>query len=152
MKRILSIFGFLLMVLSSNAQENPKRNVLAVESNFIISTHLSYDRVITSFNDKVSLAIGADYIMGTGFGCGSHWVAPEINLFSFGPRHFLETGILYSISIYNSDNEGDSDNSLGIRVAYRYQAPKGFLFRASLLALFATDPPVFPTIGIGYSF
>ncbi|PLX05446.1 MAG: hypothetical protein C0598_14670 [Marinilabiliales bacterium] len=107
---------------------------------------------MTSISDKSSLTLGADYIMGTGFGYGMHWIAPEINLFSFGPKHYLETGILYSFSIYQSEPESDSDHSPGLRIAYRYQSGKGFIFRFNMYALLLTDPPVFPTIGLGWAF
>jgi len=54
---------------------------------------------------------GGYYIMGVGFGYGSHWLAPEISLLSFGPKHFLETGAQYAFDI-NQDDEYN-DNSPG---------------------------------------
>ncbi len=152
MKKIFLTFGFLCMVFLLKAQENTRSNIIVLESNFIMSTHLSYDRVITSLGDKSSLTIGGDYVMGTGFGYGMHWIAPEINLFSFGPKHFFETGIQYMFCLSKSDSDADSDSSLGLRIAYRYQTSKGFIFRAGLYAHLAVDPPIFPTIGFGYAF
>ncbi|WMN11908.1 hypothetical protein QYS49_31735 [Marivirga salinae] len=152
MKTIFLTLGLLCTVFLLEAQEKTPPNIIVVESNFIISTHFSYDRVMTSVGDKSALTLGGDYMMGTGFGYGTHWIAPEINLFSFGPKHFLETGIQYAIAFSNSEPEADSDSSLGIKVAYRYQGSKGFIFRTSLYAHLGVDPPVFPTIGFGYAF
>ncbi len=152
MKTILLILGLMCATILINAQNISPKNFIVVESNLIMSTHFSYDRVISVILDKSSLTLGGDYIMGTGFGFGTHWLAPEINFISFGPKHFLETGIQYAFCLTKSEAEGDSDSSPGIRIAYRYQTPKGFIFRTSLNAYFMMDPPVFPAIGIGYAF
>jgi len=60
-----------------------------VESNFIASLSISYDRIVP-IGVKTAIMFGGYYIMGVGFGYGSHWLAPEISLLSFGPKHFLE--------------------------------------------------------------
>ena len=93
---------------------------------------------------------GGEYFMGIGFGHGSHWMVPKINLLSFGPRHFLEMGALYAFGI-TKENE-DNENSPGLRLAYRLQGNKGITFRATANIFFNIDPVLIPTIGIGYSF
>ena len=94
MRYSLLIIGFLFINNLINAQEIDRRNIIMVESNFIMSTHFSYERFITPVDHKSSLMLGGDYIMGTGFGYGAHWIAPEINLTSFGPKHFFETRLI----------------------------------------------------------
>jgi len=82
-----------------------------VESNFIASLSISYDRIVP-IGVKTAIMFGGYYIMGVGFGYGSHWLAPEISLLSFGPKHFLETGAQYAFDI-NQDDEYN-DNSPGL--------------------------------------
>ena len=149
MRTLLLIFVFLFVVNASNAQNTDKRNSIFVESNIIASLSLSYDRIVP-VGEKIAIMFGGDYFMGIGFGQGSHWLVPEIDLLSFGPRHFLETGVQYAFGI-PQDSE-DSESSPGLRLAYRLQGNKGITFRATANVFFNMDPVLIPTIGIGYSF
>lgn len=61
-------------------------------------------------------------------------------------KHFVEAGVG---TIPNFDNDEGYD-FITIRAGYRYQAPKGFLFKAS--ALYSPDNFILPLIGVGYAF
>jgi len=150
MKRTLILFiACLAGAVSSNAQNHNFQNSVIVESNFIISLSVSYDRIVPA-GDKTAIILEGEYIMGIGFGHGSHWLVPEIGLLSFGPRHFLESGVEYAFGISQGDDFNES--SPGIRLAYRFQGNHGITFRATANAFFNIDPVLIPTIGIGYSF
>jgi len=88
--------------------------------------------------------------MGVGFGKGSHWLSPEVNLLSFGPRHYLETGAQYAFDIKQNDENNES--SPGLRFAYRLQGDKGLTLRVTANIFFSIDPMFIPTIGLGYTF
>ena len=150
MKNVVLIFGLVFFFKFALAQDHVKRNNIVIESNFIISLPISYDRVVP-LNNKLALTFGADYVLGVGFAYGSHWLAPEINLLSFGPKHFLESGIQYAYYI-NSDPESDDNHSPGLRLAYKYQSESGVIFRLAMTFFFNIDPIIFPTIGLGYAF
>ncbi len=150
MRTLILIFTFILVANASNAQSFEKRNSIIAETNFILSLSISYDRIVP-LGEKTALLFGGDYMMGVGFGNGSHWLAPEISLLSFGPKHFVETGVLYVFSL-TPDPEENENQSPGLRLAYRFQAKKGLTFRATANAIFNIDPIFMPTIGLGYSF
>ncbi len=134
-------------------QNNFRQNAIVVESNFILSLSFSYDRVVP-VGEKMAITLGSDYLMGVGFGYGSHWLAPEAGLIFFGPTHFLETGVMYAFQIGadGSADEEDSENSPGLRLAYRYQTKKGLTLRATANFFFNIDPVFIPALGVGYSF
>ena len=150
MRTLILILTFLFVANVLNAQNFEKRNSIMVETNLILSLSISYDRIIP-LREKTALMFGSDYLMGIGFGHGSHWLAPEISLLSFGPRHFVETGVLYVFN-FNPDPESNENQSPGLRLAYRFQGKKGLTFRATANAIFNFDPIFIPTIGLGYSF
>ena len=150
MRKLIIALGLLFIVDALSAQDLTRRNTVMVESNFIMSLSLSYDRVVP-VNEKMSLMVGADYVMGVGFGYGSHWVAPEMDLLLFGPRNFLETGVQYYYSI-NPDSEAESNSSPALRIAYRFQGDNRWTLRSTANFIFEIDPIFIPSIGIGYSF
>lgn len=150
MRTLVLIFLLQLVCDFIFAQNLEKRNTIMVETNLIISISASYDRIV-SLGEKTALMYGGDYLMGIGFGYGSQWLAPELSLLSFGPKHFLETGVLYVFTL-KPDPEYNEDNSPGIRLAYRFQAKNGLTFRATANAIFNIDPIFMPSIGLGYSF
>lgn len=155
MKLISILFASLTLSYSAWSQDELPRNTIMVESNFILMGVISYDR-ITPVSNKASIMFGGDYIMGLGFGYGSHWIAPEFGGMFFGPKHFMESGIQLVINVDKQEldqpDEMEARISPGIRLAYRYQAFNGLTLRATANAVFLIDPIFIPTIGIGYSF
>ena len=147
MRTLILFFTFLFVTTASYAQNFDRRNTIMVESSFIATLSISYDRIVP-IGQKTAIMFGGDYIMGVGFGTGSHWLTPEISLTAFGPRHFLETGAQYLFELKYDD---DPENSPGLRLAYRLQGKKGITFRATANFMFNIDPVFIPTIGIGYS-
>lgn len=125
-----------------------------METNFIGTLSTAYARVVP-ISEKIGASLGGDYMMGIGFGHGSHWIVFDAGILCFGPKHFFETGVQYSLELKeeneDSDND-DSDNSAGLRFAYRLQGNKGLAFRATIDVFFNYDPVIWPTFGIGYSF
>jgi len=150
MKTLILFITGLLVANSSLAQNFEKRNTILLETNLILSLSISYDRIVPT-GEKTALMFGGDYLMGIGFGYGSHWLAPEMSLLSFGSKHFLETGVMFVISL-NPDPDYNENYSPGIRFAYRIQGKKGFTFRATTNFIFNIDPVFIPSIGFGYSF
>lgn len=144
MKKLLAFLFFAGLGIGALAQNETQRNSIVVETNFIMMSQLSYDHFIP-LKDNLSLMAGGGYIMGTGFGYGSHWVNVEAGVHAFGPRHFLEAGVQF-ISGINDDSSG------GLKVAYRFQGKKGLTFKVTANAIFNIDPIFVPVFGIGYSF
>lgn len=157
MKTFIKTLILLFVISSIYSQNESTKNTFIVESNFILSLSLSYDREIP-IKEKMSLMVGADYVMGVGFGYGSHFIAPEVNLLLFGPRHHMEIGALYIFNIYTNEDgedsspEYDEDSSPGARIAYRFQARNGVCFRVNIGVFPNIDPLIFPAIGVGYAF
>ncbi len=144
MRTFIIIIGFLIIANALYAQDEKKKNSVIIETNLLASTSVSYNRIIP-LKEKTSATIGGSYIMGTGFGYGSNWIAGEAGGLFFGPKHFLDTALLLVVGI-------DDDSSPGIRVAYRLLGEKGFTFRASANFYMNIDPIFVPSIGIGYTF
>lgn len=154
MKILVLIFGFALSTSQVFAQDSIPKNSIIVETNVILCGVLSYDRIIP-MSQKARLMVGADYIMGLGFGWGAHGIAPEFGVMAFGPKHFMETGFQFVFDISKQSKDAEEEGgftSPGIRLAYRFQSNKGFIFRATANAYFNIDPIFIPTIGFGYSF
>jgi hypothetical protein len=125
-----------------------------IESNVVFMTSVSYD-YYEPINKRSALIFGGEYIMGTGFGSGMHWIVPEIGILSYGPKHFLETSFQFAMDITptNEDNEEyGPQHSIGARIAYKLQSKGGFNFRVNSNIYFGIDPIFFPTLGLGYSF
>lgn len=152
MKNLIALLFAALAAFSATAQNFEKKNSIIAETNVIASLSFSYDRIFP-VSEKVAFMPGCDFMLGVGFGEGSQWLAPEANLMFFGPKHFLETGIMYALALGSEDSEEDSEGSSpGVRIAYRIQWTKGFTFRASANVFFNIDPVFLPEIGIGYAF
>lgn len=151
MKRLFVVMLILFAANAIYAQNFEMRNSIIVESNLIMTLSASYDRIMP-IKEKLAVTVGGDYIMGVGFGYGAHWIEPEANLLLFGPRHFLEAGIIYAFNLISGDEEADSNSSPGFRFAYKIQGKKGFTLRASANFLFDIDPVFVPEVGVGYSF
>ena len=79
MRTLILFFVFLFFVNASYAQNFDRRNTIMVESNIIGSLSISYDRIVP-IGEKTAIMVGGDYIMGVGFGTGSHWLTPEIGM------------------------------------------------------------------------
>lgn len=73
----------------------------------------------------------------------------EVGAISGRNKHFFEAGIGALIAD-TSDDEEEGFDFVTFRIGYRYQAPKGFLFKAS--AIYSPDNFILPLIGLGYSF
>jgi hypothetical protein len=147
---LLSVFIY----ANLNAQNTDRLNSINVETNFIATLSTSYTRVVP-INEKIGATFGGEYMMGIGFGEGSHWIVVDAGILCFGPRHFLETGIQYAFALgYDAENseEGEDGSSPGLRFAYRLQGNKGLAFRATIDVFFNIDPYIMPALGIGYSF
>lgn len=71
----------------------------------------------------------------------------EVGVISGRSKHFFEAGI--GALIANTNDEEGFD-FITFRLGYRYQAPKGFLFKAS--AIYSPDNFILPLITAGYSF
>jgi len=137
------LFGLLFISGLLSAQDITPRNSIIVESNLIAMSSISYNRIVV-IKEK-TLLFGGGYVMGTGFGYGSNWIKAETSLLSFGPKHFLETGVLFIYGI-------DDDSSPGIKLAYRFRSKTGITLTADAYVLFNIDPAFMPALGIGYSF
>lgn len=133
--------------------QSDRLNSIVVESNFIISSNLSYDRFIY-LNDGLAVTLGGDYWMGTGFGWGAHFLGPEANLVWGSRRSRLETGVLYVFALgeENCLEDWDENHSAGLRLYYRWQGTQGLTFRVGSSVVFGIDPIAFPGIGLGCTF
>ncbi len=143
-RAVFPVFVFMFAMNILNAQDRNPHNSIIVQTNFIAMSAITYDRLLP-LNHKMALSVGGGYIMGTGFGYGSHWLRIESGLLSFGPRHYLETGIQYIIGI-------NDDSSPGLKLAYRFRCKNGITFYAATNFLFNIDPVFLPSVGVGYSF
>lgn len=141
---LLFLAGIIFCRIPAEAQTTVRVNSLVLESNLIASTSLTYYRMIP-VKEKMAVLVGAGFILGTGFGSGSQGAQIEANLGWFGHKHFLETGAEIVFGF-------EEDISPGLKLAYRYQGERGFTIRVAVNILANIDPPVLPTVGIGYAF
>jgi len=97
-----------------------------------------YERLLP-VNDKFGIALKGGIVIFDPF-----LLIGEVATVFGGPKHFIETGIgAIPDIIYGG-------GFFTIRAGYRYQAPKGFLLKAS--ALYSPDNFIIPLISIGYAF
>ena len=68
----------------------------------------------------------------------------EIAVITGGTKHFFEAGPGAIIDVFYGGG------FFTIRAGYRYQAPKGFLFKFS--GIYSPDNFILPLIGLGYTF
>jgi len=110
---------------------------------------INYSRMIPG--DRVGFTVAG----GISFIIGGLWA--ETTILTGGTKHFFEPGFGAYCGFY-ADGEGNIDyNSLmfgyAIRTGYRYQGPKGFLFRiAPLFIVLDGDFGLLPSLSVGYSF
>ena len=153
MKKLV-IISCIFICNTLNAQNTDRLNSINVETNFIGTLSTTYARVVP-INEKIGATFGGEYMMGIGFGNGSHWIVADAGILCFGPRHFLETGVPYAFGLGKNEESSDDDedeSSAGLRFAYRLMGIKGLTFRATVDVFFNIDPYILPTLGIGYSF
>lgn len=133
-----------LMVSITALGQGFKKNSFNAETNGIASAHITYMRTKPLHKD-VYFNYGGGYILGVGFGYGSQGIQLESGFLFFGPKHFIET----NLAILTGFDEAVSG---AVKFAYRYQAPKGFIFKTNLYFTSNTDPHVVPTLGFGWAF
>ncbi len=102
---------------------------------------LNYARTFLGNPYGITLGVGVIY---TGYSPG---YILESTLLVGGSNHWFEPGILVYYLSYNSVL------GIAIRMGYRYQGPRGFLFRvAPLVAYDDGGFRVLPNLALGYSF
>lgn len=150
MKNLILVLTLLFVADITNAQNTDRLNSFAVESNYVISFSLSYDRIVSK-GEIINMMFGGDYIIGTGSYFGSFWLAPEMTMLILGPKHFIEGGLQYALDITFGDRYTNSTSVM--RFGYRFQGHKGMMLRATLNFYDESiDPMNLLSMGIGYSF
>jgi hypothetical protein len=119
------------------------KNSVSLETNFIATLNFQYGRLLPLKN-HFGILLGGGYALGVGFGEGSHWLNAEALAAFGGPKHIFETGL---VTFLGTENSGP-----GAKIGYRFQHQKGLLIKVNLYVITFEDPPVFPMIGVGYSF
>ena len=98
----------------------------------------SYERLLP-VNEKLAVALKGGFMI---------WdpILPlvEVAMVSGGPKNFFEGGLGTIFDII------EGGGFFTIRAGYRYQAPKGFLFKFS--AIYSPDNFILPLIAVGYAF
>lgn len=114
-----------------------KRNAMFNEN--ILS--FSYERLIPVSNNFGFLLKGGFMIWDP--------ISPlaEIGIISGKHKHFFDAGI--GALLIDTSDEGGFD-FFTLRAGYRYQAPKRFVFKASVI--YSPDNFILPLIGVGYTF
>jgi len=146
------LFIVLLVVipLFTYSQENPSETSDAQTSMFDLRRNAVYNEDILSFSYERLLPVSEifGFLLKGGFMIWNP-ISPlaEFGIISGGSKHFFEAGI-GALLLDTSDKEGF--DFLTFRAGYRYQAPKGFLFKAS--AIYSPDNFILPLIAVGYSF
>lgn len=145
---------FLLIVISSSAfsqnqdEKVTSSNVSTVGTTmFDIKHNAVYNEDILAFcyerlfpvKDKFGIALKGGVVIFDPF-----LLIAEVATVFGAPKHFFETGVgAIPDVIYGG-------GFLTLRAGYRYQAPKGFLFKAS--AIYSPDNFIIPVITLGYAF
>lgn len=136
---IVSTKGDSIACHIDSVTESAYRGNLPSNSVYIGIMSISYSRVFAGNPVGITIGIGLSYIDAPG-------LMIESTLLKGKNRHFFEPGIM---GVYQSDLGG----GVFIRAGYRYQGPKGFLFRAApLLGYIDGGFMPLPAISIGYSF
>ena len=141
--------------IKSPSQTHPASNRF-IRKNSVYAGILSINYARTIPVDQVGITIGGGFLWidGPGF-------VIESTVLIGSNRHFFEPGIM-GFSIFNTStgeiaDPYDSDDKLAgvtVRMGYRYQGTRGFLFRAGAnLAFFVGgEVYVYPALSVGYSF
>lgn len=132
--RKLFVFKSGTSYIESPRQDLPRNSVYAGIAS------INYSRMIPGERVSVTFAGGLSFVDGVG-------ILAETTLLLGGTKHFFEPGIITYL---------DTSSVLPlVRIGYRYQGPKGFLFRAAPLFTYLSSDYGFivvPAISIGYSF
>ena len=115
---------------------------------------INYARMIPAGNVGITIGGGFIWIDGPGF-------VIESTVLIGSNRHFFEPGIM-GFSVFDTStgeiaDPYDSDDKLAgvsVRMGYRYQGTRGFMFRggANLAFLIGGEVNVLPALSVGYSF
>lgn len=164
MKYVLLIFVLILVAVNSHSQEKDSVNLkerptlLDIQRNSVyIGTHFLtidafYERIIP-LKAKFGLLAGGGVLQEIGFSTGTNPVVILGDLLG-NKKHSFENGLIISPL---------GDTKLIPYVGYRYQRPKGFLFRADIAFVIGWgtykdgsgtwfDFNLAPGIAFGYSF
>ena len=80
-------------------------------------------------------------------------VVVESSVLFGGVKHFLEPGIMDAYFFEPTEESDEAVKAVTLKIGYRYQAPRGLLFRVAPNFIFSTeDNTVFAALSIGYSF
>ena len=151
MKKLFIVL-LVIIPLYTYSQENSLENSSEKLNMFDLRRNAVYTEDLLSYSYERLLPVGdkLGFLLKGGF---MIW-DPIIPLLEFGAitgdnKHFFEAGIGALIADTSDDEEGSFD-FITFRIGYRYQAPKGFLFKAS--AIYSPDNFILPLIAVGYSF
>ena len=132
----IGYFGFAI------AQTKNTQYSIDLETNLIAMSAISFN-LQTPMGEKSSMIYSGGFVIGTGFGFGSNGVKAAVGLLSYGPKHFLETSVLYLSGF-------DEESSIGGKLGYRYQTKKRLQLLANIYLLSNVDPFIMPSLGIGF--
>lgn len=110
---------------------------------------INLSRMIPADRFAIVFAVGVSFVPNSLFGddFGIGFVA-ETTLLTSGTKHFFEPGLM---AYYTPQNNGFFLPM--IRIGYRFQGPKGFLFRTGIMLNNGEDlNHILPAISIGLSF
>jgi hypothetical protein len=148
-------------IIESPRQEQGSIRDIQKNSVYVGVLSINYARMIP-LGQTTGLTLGGGLINIDGWG-----VVAESSVLLGDVKHFLELGIMgayFFASNKEPDNpeSGDVVSAVSLRIGYRYQGPKGFLFRSALLlgylsVTFEDDylndgVILLPALSIGYSF
>ena len=143
---LLVVIPFISYPQVDTKEESPQTSMFELRRNAVYTEDLlsySYERVLPVSDNFGFLLKGGFMIWDP--------LLPivEIGAIKGKGRNFIEAGIGALIADTSDDDEGSFD-FITFRLGYRYQAPKGFLFKAS--AIYSPDNFILPLIAVGYSF
>lgn len=119
---------------ATTSMYNIRRNSIYNEDFFIFG----YERLIP-VDQKVGIALKGGILIFDPF-----MLVTEVTSVFGGTKHFFEAGMGGIIDPF------DDAHFATLRAGYRYQAPKGFLFKSSLI--YSPDNFILPLITFGYAF
>lgn len=146
MKKLVAFLFMLTFSITSFAQPNPiqsgtDENMYTIRHNAVYTEDLllySFERLLP-VNERTAVLLKAGFVIWDPF-----LPMVETGFVSGGPRNFAEIGVGGIIDIFGGGG------FFTMRAGYRYQAPKGFLFKLS--AIYSPDNFILPLIGVGYAF
>ena len=150
MKRLLPVIFMLTFSIASISQTNLQNskemqiatpNMYTIRHNAIYTEDLfmyNYERLLP-VHERLAVALKGGFMIWDPL-----MPMAEVAIVSGGPKSFIEFGtgaiidVLYGGGFFT------------MRVGYRYQAPRGFLFKLS--AIYSPDNFILPLIALGYAF